>query len=29
MLKSLRGQLILSHILPSLVIIPLMGIALV
>jgi two-component system sensor histidine kinase BaeS len=29
MFKSLRGQLILSHILPALVIIPLMGIALV
>lgn len=29
MLKTLRGQLILSHILPSLVIIPVMGIALV
>jgi two-component system sensor histidine kinase BaeS len=29
MFKSLRGQMILSHILPALVIIPLMGIALV
>jgi len=29
MFKTLRGQLILSHILPALVIIPLMGIALV
>jgi signal transduction histidine kinase len=29
MFKTLRGQLVLSHILPSLVIIPIMGIALV
>jgi signal transduction histidine kinase len=29
MFKTLRGQLVLSHILPSLVVIPLMGIALV
>lgn len=29
MFRSLRGQLILSHIIPSLIIIPLMGIALV
>jgi two-component system sensor histidine kinase BaeS len=29
MLKSLRGQLLISHILPTLIIIPLMGIALV
>ena len=29
MFRTLRGQLILSHIIPSLIIIPLMGIALV